>query len=243
SYPDTQSPVLSDIELEIKAGERIGIVGAAGAGKTTLLSLIARQYLPSTGQIFYQQIDGQLWPTSVLRQSMGWVGQSTNLIFGSVYDNIIMGAEKVDEHKLRQALQRSGLNSYMGRLSNGLETPVGEGGRLLSGGQKQAVAIARALYRDPKLLIMDEPTSALDNQAEVQFFNALQSMPRETSMVISSHKQSFLMMCDRVIVLDKGKIVAQGDPKQVLTSLKGQSPTSSGRFKTVSVVKGGRNEQ
>lgn len=176
-----------------------------------------------------------------LRSGMGWVGQTTNLIFGSVYDNVTLGATNVDEEKLRQALQQSGLNGYMGRLSNGLETPVGEGGRLLSGGQRQAVAIARALYRCPKLLIMDEPTSALDNQAEIQFFNALQSMPRETSMLISSHKSSFLMMCDRVIVLDKGQIVAEGEPK--ISSLQKKSaPKGTSRFKTVSVVKGGRHE-
>ncbi|WP_286299632.1 type I secretion system permease/ATPase [Vibrio apostichopi] len=242
TYPETQSPALKEISLEIKPGERVGLVGAAGAGKTTLLSIVARQYLPTTGQAFYQDIDGQLWPTSVLRSGMGWVGQTTNLIFGSVYDNVTLGATNVDEEKLRQALQQSGLNGYMGRLSNGLETPVGEGGRLLSGGQRQAVAIARALYRCPKLLIMDEPTSALDNQAEIQFFNALQSMPRETSMLISSHKSSFLMMCDRVIVLDKGQIVAEGEPKDILSLQKKSAPKGTSRFKTVSVVKGGRHE-
>lgn len=242
SYPGTQAPVLRDISLEIKPGERVGIVGAAGAGKTTLLSIIARQYLPSSGQAYYQNIDGQLWPTSVLREGTGWVGQTTNLMFGSVYENITMGASQIDEERLRMALQQSGLNAYMGRLSNGLETPVGEGGRLLSGGQKQAVAIARALYRNPKLLIMDEPTSALDNQAEIQFFNSLQSMPRDTSMVISSHKQSFLMMCDRVIVLDKGQIVADGAPKEILGAQKSRSATKGNRFRAVSVVKGGRDE-
>ena len=243
AYPDTQSPVLKDLSIEIKPGERVGIVGAAGAGKTTLLSIIARQYLPSSGQVYYQNIDGQLWPTSVLREGTGWVGQTTNLMFGSVYENITMGASQIDEEQLRMALQQSGLNAYMSRLSNGLETPVGEGGRLLSGGQKQAVAIARALYRNPKLLIMDEPTSALDNQAEIQFFNALQSMPRDISMVISSHKQSFLMMCDRVVVLDKGQIVADGEPKEILNTQKSNRATKGSRFRTVSVVKGGRDEQ
>ncbi|MEZ9060247.1 type I secretion system permease/ATPase [Vibrio pelagius] len=242
AYPDSSTAALKEVCLEIKPGERIGLIGSAGAGKTTLLSLIARQYLPSSGQIFYQEIDGQLWPSSVLRDGMGWVGQSTNLIFGSVYDNITLGASEVNEETLRLALQQSGLNGYMSRLSNGLETPVGEGGRLLSGGQKQAVAIARALYRKPKLLIMDEPTSALDNQAEVQFFNALQSMSRDTAMVISSHKSSFLMMCDRVVVLDKGRIVAQGKPKEILSAQKGNVSKGSSRFKTVSVVKGGRHE-
>ena len=112
----------------------------------------------------------------------------------------------------------------------------------LSVGQKQRLAITMAFLKNPKILIMDEPTSALDYQAEIQFFNALQSMPRETSMLISSHKSSFLMMCDRVIVLDKGQIVAEGAPKDILSLQKKGVPKGASRFKTVSVVKGGRHE-
>ncbi len=103
----------------------------------------------------------------------------------------------------------------MPRLVNGLETQVGEGGRNLSGGQRQAVALARALYRQPKLLALDEPTSALDSQAEQRFYQALLRMPKNITMVISSHRQSFLALCDRVIVLERGKIALEGSPKEI----------------------------
>ncbi|EJB5291791.1 type I secretion system permease/ATPase [Vibrio cholerae] len=239
TYPQAPMACLKGINLSIRAGERIGLIGLAGSGKSTLLALMAKQLAPTQGRIFFDQVDSQLWPTSLIRQSTGWMAQTPQWIQGTITDNIALGDTQVDKARLAQAIQWSGLMHYMSGLQQGLETQVGEAGRYLSGGQKQAVALARAFYCCPQLLILDEPTNALDKQAETQLFQSLQSMPRDISMVISSHKHAFLTLCDRIVVLDKGSIVAEGKPSEILAS---SSVQSTHRVRAVSIVRGGSDE-
>ncbi|HAS3584304.1 type I secretion system permease/ATPase [Vibrio cholerae] len=239
TYPQAPMACLKGINLSIRAGERIGLIGLAGSGKSTLLALMAKQLAPTKGRIFFDQVDSQLWPTSLIRQSTGWMAQTPQWIQGTITDNIALGDTQVDKARLAQAIQWSGLMHYMSGLQQGLETQVGEAGRYLSGGQKQAVALARAFYCCPQLLILDEPTNALDKQAETQLFQSLQSMPRDISMVISSHKHAFLTLCDRIVVLDKGSIVAEGKPSEILAS---SSVQSTHRVRAVSIVRGGSDE-
>ncbi|CAM2878800.1 Peptidase C39 [Vibrio mytili] len=236
-YPDVDMPCLQGVDIAIKPGERIGIIGAAGAGKSTLMSLITSQLVPSEGNLYFDNVDSQLWPISLLRDKTGWVGQQVQLVYGSVMENIVLGHDTVDQEKLSKSIELSGLNYYMSRLPHGLETQVGEGGRFLSGGQRQAVAIARALYREPALLVMDEPTSSLDRNAEAALFNSLQLLPRHVTMVISSHKHTFLSLCDRIVVLDKGVVIAQGSPKEILSAQ--EKNTRTNRVRAVSIVREG----
>lgn len=239
-YPETPNSCLTDISICIDSGERIGVIGAVGAGKSTLLALLAKQLSPTQGRIFYDAIDSQLWPTALLRDKTGWVGQSTQLIYGSVVDNITLGSGSVDQKRLTDAVNLSGLISYLDRFNNGLETQVGEGGRFLSGGQRQTVALARALYRDSNLIILDEPTASLDKPSETRLFNSLQSLPRDKTLIVSSHKPSFLALCDRILVIDKGAVIADGSPSEVFNQPAGNSGRS--RVRSVSVVRGGQND-
>ncbi|WP_411991312.1 type I secretion system permease/ATPase [Agarivorans sp. DSG3-1] len=215
-YPEQNFNALSNIELQVMPGERLGIIGSAGSGKSSLISLMAGQYSPTSGQILYQDIDSSMWPSTVLRQQIGWLGQDAHLVFGSVIQNILLGESELDEQKLASAISQSGLQTHLERLSNGLESQVGERGMLLSGGQRQAVALARALYRQPKLLLLDEPVSSLDNNNQSLIKQSLSKLPRDMTMVISSHQQSLLSICDRIIVLERGHLVANDKASVVL---------------------------
>lgn len=236
-YPSSPVESVKNISINVTKGERIGIVGNAGAGKSTLLSLITHQLSPTQGTIYFDNIDSHLWPVDLLRSHTGWVGQNPQLVYGSIIENIVLGYSVVDQTRLQKVVELSGLNHHMTRLSQGMETQVGEGGRFLSGGQRQAVALARALYRQPSMLVMDEPTNNLDRNAEAVLFNSLQNMPKDITLIISSHKHSFLALCHRIIVLDQGKVVSDGTAKDILSQQ--AAGNSSNRIRAVSIVREG----
>ncbi len=238
SYPDQEMQVLTNINLQIKAGERIAIVGAAGAGKSSLLALLANQYQPTSGAMNYDDIDSKLWPPSVIREHTGWVSQQPTLFFGSVLENICVGNKNVVQDKLARILKDSGVARLSSRFSAGLESPVGESGRYLSGGQRQAVALARALLRDVSLLLLDEPTSAMDQQTESDVISGLQELDKGTGFIIISHKPSMIALCSRIIVMDKGHIISDGPRDDILQPKKAyKKSTNRSRVKSVNVVR------
>jgi len=221
NYKDSDITRLSKLNLTIQPGEKVGIIGRVGAGKTTLHHLLASLYQPSSGTLLIDNFHSQQLELSAIRRQFGCVNQDNFLIFGTIRDNITLGVAQVDEVLLQRAVQMSGVASFTQDQPNGLERQVGERGQFLSGGQRQAIVIARALLLAPKVLLLDEPTSAMDNRSELDLINQLKQLPAETTLIITTHKNSMLALVDRLIVLENGVIVADGPKTQVLTALNG----------------------
>lgn len=222
-YPNTEQDVLSHINLHIKAGEKVAIIGRIGSGKTTLERLIAGLYKPTGGALRIDGIDiGQLQPAG-LRRNIGCVPQDVTLFFGTIRDNIVIANPLADETQVLKAAQRAGVTLFTNQDPDGLDKQVGEGGCQLSGGQRQAVAIARAWLGDPVLLIMDEPTSNMDNRSELYIRQQLQTLKAEQTLLLVTHRTSMLEVVDRVVVLEQGRILADGPKARVLQQLQAGS--------------------
>jgi len=219
TYDGTHAPVLQDVTLTIRRGESIGIVGPTGVGKSTLIDLILGLLQPSSGRI---AIDGRdIFP--VLRswqRKIGYVPQSIFLIDDSMRRNIAFGLKDVDidEQRLRTAVRMAQLEEFVAALPRSLDTVVGERGVRLSGGQRQRLGIARALYREPEVVIFDEATSALDNQTERALINAIDTLRGEKTLVIVAHRLSTVRACDRLVFLRDGRIAGCGSFAELLTS-------------------------
>jgi len=219
SYPNEQRPALRDLSLHIRAGERVGILGCVGSGKSTLEKLILGLYRPTSGSIFIDGVHIEQFDVAELRRSTGYVPQDIQLLAGSVYDNITLGIENPHRDRLLEALQVSGLKSLVGSHADGLSMPVGEGGRRLSGGQRQAIAVARAVMADSSILLLDEPTSAMDSVMENHVSQALGQFSQGKTLLLITHRTSLLDMVDRLIVLDAGRVIADGPKQAVLQAL------------------------
>jgi ATP-binding cassette subfamily C protein LapB len=220
-YPNTQTAALDGVSFKIQPGERVGILGRIGSGKTTIERLILGLYEPSDGAVLVDGTDiRQLDPTD-LRQNIGCVLQDPHLFFGSVKDNITLGAPYVDEASVIRAATMAGVDQFVRQHPSGYDMPVGENGRMLSGGQRQSVAVARALLLNPQILMFDEPTSSMDNSTEAAFKQRLGAISKGKTMVLVTHRHSMLALVDRLIVLDRGKVVADGPKSGVLEALMG----------------------
>ena len=219
-YPDAPMASIRDLTLNITPGEKVAIIGRIGSGKTTLERLIMGLYKPTEGHVRIDDTDMEQLHHVDVRRNIGCVPQDSNLFYGSVRDNITLGRPLVDDRDVMDAANRAGVTAFTQQDPAGLERQVGEGGGLLSGGQRQSVAIARAFLGRPPVLLMDEPTSAMDNRSEMHIKHQLsQLLPSET-LILITHKTSMLDIVDRVIVMEKGSIIADGPKAQVLSDLK-----------------------
>ncbi|MFA0441762.1 ABC transporter [Vibrio sp. 10N.286.49.C2] len=219
-YPDSPMASIRDLSLTIEPGEKVAIIGRIGSGKTTLERLIMGLYQPTEGHVRIDETDiAQLHHVDV-RRNIGCVPQDCNLFFGSIRDNITLGRPLVDDRDVMDAANRAGVTVFTQQDPAGLERQVGEGGLLLSGGQRQAVAIARALLARPPILIMDEPTSAMDNRSELHIKTQLKQLKDSETLILITHKTSMLDVADRVIVMEKGAIIADGPKAKVLNDLR-----------------------
>lgn len=208
--------VLNHISLSIKAGEIIGIVGRSGSGKSTLTKLIQRMYVPSQGNVFIDGNDISLVDPSWLRRQIGVVLQDNILLNRSIRDNIALTNPAMPIERVIQAAQLAGAHDFISQLPEGYDTLVGEHGANLSGGQKQRIAIARALINNPKILIFDEATSALDYESEHIIMKNMQQICRHRTVIIIAHRLSTVSQAHRIIVMDQGEIVEQGNHQALL---------------------------
>jgi ATP-binding cassette subfamily C protein LapB len=219
-YPGASIDSLSDINLSIKPGERIAIIGRVASGKSTLGRLLCGLYAPTGGEMLVDGLDSRQYHPHQLRDSFRFVGQDAELFSGSVRDNLVLGSAQADDQQLLDAVVRSGADIFLSRDAAGFDRPVGERGSLLSGGQRSLLVLARALVSPSKLLFLDEPTGAMDTQTELYFIEKLKgALAKDQALVVSTHRHNMLGICDRLIVIDSGKIIADGPRDEVLGKL------------------------
>lgn len=225
-YPAAQVNALEKVSFKVAAGERIGIIGRVGSGKTTVGRLLTGFYDPDEGRILVDGIDARQYDPADLRNGVGFVLQDTDLFFGKLRENITIGRPEATDEDVIAASRLAGVESFVADNPLGYEMPIAEGGRSLSGGQKQSIGLARALIRNPRILFLDEPTAHFDVRSEAEFLERLQTLAAaKMTIIISSHRLSVLNFVDRILLFEKGRLVADGPRDKVIAALRGNSPT------------------
>ncbi len=227
AYPGRNEPVLDIASLRITPGERVALIGRVGSGKSTLLRLLAGLYQPKDGAVLLDGIDLRQLDPAEVRRHVASVSQDVMLFHGSLRENIAFGLPHADDAAIVAAAEVAGLSDYINRHPAGFDMPVGERGEMLSGGQRQAVGLARALLHESQVLLMDEPTSAMDFSTEAQITQRLLDFAQGKTMVVATHRTSLLALATRVVVLDNGKIVADGPRDAVMAALQSGKVTKA----------------
>lgn len=220
SYPGEEREALRHISFHIKPGEHVAIIGRVGSGKTTLQKLMLGLYQPSAGSIRIDGVDIRQLDLAELRRAIGYVQQDVTLFYGTLRDNILLASPEVDDATLLAAAEVGGLLDMVNRHPRGFDMVVGERGESLSGGQRQGVALARAVVNAPPILLLDEPTGAMDFSSEDEVKRRLRDYCTGKTMVVVTHRTSLLDLVDRIIVIDHGKVVADGPKATVVEALK-----------------------
>lgn len=215
-------PVLKNINLQIKQGETIALVGNSGGGKTTIVNLLPRFYDIKSGSISIDGIDIRDYTLESLRQNIAVVFQDNFLFSGTIRDNILLGNENATEEQINQAVKMAYLDEFIASLQEGLNTQIGERGILLSGGQKQRVAIARAFLKDAPIIILDEATSALDNKAEAIVQKAIDNLMQDKTVFVIAHRLSTVRNADKIAVINEGQLVELGNHDELMSIENGQ---------------------
>jgi ATP-binding cassette, subfamily C, bacterial LapB len=219
AYPNRTDAALDGLSFKISAGEKVALIGRVGSGKSTIQRLIMGLYQPTDGAVLLDGIDlRQLDPADV-RRNLGCVSQDVMLFYGSLRDNVMLGMPYADDSAVVAAADVAGLNEFVNRHPQGFDLQVGERGESLSGGQRQSVGLARAVLHNAPILLLDEPTSAMDFSSEAQITNKVNAFAQDKTVVLVTHRTSLLAMVTRVIVIDGGRIVADGPRDRIMEAL------------------------
>jgi ATP-binding cassette, subfamily C, bacterial LapB len=223
AYAGSPNPVLSAFNVTILPGEKVGIIGKIGSGKTTVGRLLTKLYEPKEGAVLIGGVDLRQYPPQEVRRVVGMMSQDTDLFHGTLRANILMANPRATDAQLLAVSRMAGVEDFVKRHPSGFDLQVGERGQALSGGQRQSVALARLLIAEPRILYLDEPSSAMDVQSERVLIDQLRrSMTPEQTVIVSTHRYSMLDLVDRLIVINNGRVAADGPKEAVLEALKKQ---------------------
>jgi ATP-binding cassette subfamily C protein LapB len=219
SYPGQEQSVLDKVSFKIQAGEKVAFIGRVGSGKSTIQRLVLGLHQPTEGAILIDGIDVRQIDPAELRRATGFVSQDVSLFYGTLKDNIALGAPFADDQDIIAAAEIAGVTEFANRHPRGFDMLIGERGESLSGGQRQSVGIARAVLNDSPILLLDEPSSAMDHQSEDALKTRLRRFTAGKTMILVTHRTSLLELVDRLIVIDNGQIMADGPKAQVVEAL------------------------
>ena len=219
SYPEFQNKAIDGVSFKIRPGERVGVLGRIGSGKSTLGRLMTGLYEPTDGGILLDGTELQQLDPGDVRRNIGYVTQDNFLFYGTVRENIAFGAPHVNDQSIKRAAKIAGVMDFLRQTTQGLDLQVGERGMALSGGQRQSVALARSLVFDPPILLLDEPTSDMDLSSETRFIQRMEQYMMGKTVILITHRHSVLRLVDRLIVMDDGKLVADGPKDEIIQKL------------------------
>lgn len=219
AYPGSDRKILQDVSFSINPGEKVGIVGRVGSGKSTIARLMLGLYDPLEGAMLADDTDYRQIDPADLRRNIAYIAQDIVLFRGSVRENITVARPQASEEEILAAAKASGVHEFIARHPMGYDAPVGEGGNGLSGGQRQAVALARAMLMNPAVMVCDEPTNAMDMQAEEAFIRHVSEQVKDKTLILITHRMHLLALVNRLILVDQGRVIADGPKEKVIEAL------------------------
>jgi len=219
SYPGAETPSLNGLSISITAGERVGVIGKVGSGKTTVSKLLLRLYDPQSGAITVDGIDVKQIDPADLRRSIGYLSQEIELVRGTIRENITFKDPSVEDSRIIDSAHIAGVDLFVNRMARGFDSPVGEKGAKLSGGQRQCVALARTILLGEPILVLDEPTNSMDNSTESEVRRRLFEYTRDKTLVLITHKAPMLELVDRLVVVEEGRVAMDGPKSEILKAL------------------------
>ena len=220
TYPEAGLGALHNVSFKVKAGEHVAVMGRVGSGKSTMQKLAMGFYQPTEGSVLVDGVDLRQLDPAELRQQIGFVPQEAILFYGTLRENLVLGNSQASDDDVLRAANFTNLTEYVNRHPQGFDMLIGERGESLSGGQRKAVALSRAIIHNPPMLLLDEPTGSMDHSTEVWVKRHLTDFSKGRTMLMVTHRTSLLEMADRIIVVDSGKIVADGPRDQVVEALR-----------------------